>query len=433
MEGIGLNTILNRNTIEENIRQSLVHFDNHKSIMTEKRGIYIYGEPGIGKTTFVKNLLESMDYDILHYNAGDMRNKTVIESIAKHNMAEKNVLSMFSAKKKNIAIFMDEIDGMNNGDKGGINTMIKMLRPKKTKKQKQEDYSMNPVICVGNHCVDKKMKELMKVCHVFHLEKPQNSQIRTILSMLMPEYNNENVISYIQCDLKKLDTLYYLYTQNKNMISDGIFVQKSYNDNIRNTTKYLMNKNVAIHEHSSIINETDRTIIALLWHENIIDLLAKQDFKKGVKLYTKLLYYICFGDFLDRVTFQKQIWQFNEMTSLIKTIQCNHIYHKEITKKVKFNPSDIRFTKILTKYSTEYNNSNFILYLCQQLNMDKNDMLSFFYYLHSQDLTESQYENLFENYEVNKLDIQRIMRYIYKFNSDSLDDFNESFLYKEES
>jgi hypothetical protein len=60
-------------------------------------------------------------------------------------------------------------------------------------------------------------------------------------------------------------------------------------------------------------------------------------------------------------------------------------------------------------------------------------MLSFFYYLHSQDLTESQYENLFENYEVNKLDIQRIMRYIYKFNSDSLDDFNESFLYKEES
>ena len=65
---------------------------------------------------------------------------------------------------------MDKIDGMNNGDKGGINTMIKMLRPKKTKKQKQEDYSMNPVICVGNHCVDKKMKELMKVCHVFEMK-----------------------------------------------------------------------------------------------------------------------------------------------------------------------------------------------------------------------------------------------------------------------
>ena len=37
--------------------------------------------------------------------------------------------------KKNV-ILMDEIDGMNNGDKGGINTLIKIIRPKKTKKQK---------------------------------------------------------------------------------------------------------------------------------------------------------------------------------------------------------------------------------------------------------------------------------------------------------
>ena len=31
---------------------------------------------------------------------------------------------------------MDDIDGMNNGDKGGINSLIKIIRPKKTKKQK---------------------------------------------------------------------------------------------------------------------------------------------------------------------------------------------------------------------------------------------------------------------------------------------------------
>ena len=34
---------------------------------------------------------------------------------------------------------MDEIDGMNNGDKGGINSLIKLIRPKKTKKQKLEE------------------------------------------------------------------------------------------------------------------------------------------------------------------------------------------------------------------------------------------------------------------------------------------------------
>ena len=31
---------------------------------------------------------------------------------------------------------MDEIDGMNSGDKGGINTLIKLISPKNKKKKK---------------------------------------------------------------------------------------------------------------------------------------------------------------------------------------------------------------------------------------------------------------------------------------------------------
>ena len=45
-------------------------------------------------------------------------------------MADKNVMSMFYKKVQRIAIIMDEIDGMNNGDKGGINSLIKIIRPK---------------------------------------------------------------------------------------------------------------------------------------------------------------------------------------------------------------------------------------------------------------------------------------------------------------
>ena len=32
---------------------------------------------------------------------------------------------------------MDEIDGMNSGDKGGINSLIKLNSPKENKKQKR--------------------------------------------------------------------------------------------------------------------------------------------------------------------------------------------------------------------------------------------------------------------------------------------------------
>ena len=89
-----------------------------------------------------------------------IRNKGVIENITKDNMTDINVMSSFYAKKQNIAIIMDEIDGMNNGDKGGLTTLIKLIRPKKTRKQKKEDIAKSPIICISNYHSDKKIKEL---------------------------------------------------------------------------------------------------------------------------------------------------------------------------------------------------------------------------------------------------------------------------------
>ena len=83
-------------------------------------------------------------------------------------------------------------------------------------------------------------------------------------------------------------------------------------------------------------------------------------------------------------------------------------------KKQKFNPSEVRFTKVLTKYSTEYNNSNFIQNLCQELSMDKNDMFAFFLDLRSKH-TDNEILLLFENYNISKLDISRIYRYLEKY------------------
>ena len=46
-------------------------------------------------TTFIINILKELDYDIIKYDAGDIRNKTIIDTITKHNMADRNVLSMY--------------------------------------------------------------------------------------------------------------------------------------------------------------------------------------------------------------------------------------------------------------------------------------------------------------------------------------------------
>jgi hypothetical protein len=166
------------------------------------------------------------------------------------------------------------------------------------------------------------------------------------------------------------------------------------------------------------MNETDRTSVGLLWHENIIDVIDKYDKKTSIPFYINQLDNICFADYIDRTTFQKQIWQFNEMSSLIKTFKNNKLYHENFQKKQNYNPTEVRFTKVLTKYSTEYNNSLFIQKLCQKLNMDKKDIFGYFIDLKNK-YDDNEIFARFENYEITKLDINRIYRYLEKYTKEN--------------
>jgi len=425
MEGLNINKILNRDDKASYIKDVLHDFEVNKNNILFKKGIYVYGDPGTGKTTFVTNILKELDYDIIRYDAGDIRNTSVIEDITKHNMSDKNIMSLFNKKTRKIAIIMDEIDGMNNGDKGGINTLIKLIRPKKTKKQKLEEVTINPIICIGNYRVDKKIKELMKVCNTVELKTPNVIQTRNIVDLLLPSIEQNiktKITEFVQGDLRKLNSILTLRKNKpdifKNEIVENILQIKSYSDDTKKITNKLINNYYTISEHNNVMNETDRTSVGLLWHENIIDVIDKTDKKISIPFYINQLENICFADYIDRITFQKQIWQFNEMSSLIKTFKNNKLYHETFIKKQKYNPAEVRFTKVLTKYSTEYNNSLFIQKLCQKLGMDKKDLFGFFIDLKNNS-DDNEISNLLENYEIGKLDINRIYRYIEKYTKEN--------------
>jgi replication factor C subunit 1 len=168
-----MNEILERQSIVKEITHILTNYESNCKNINFKKGIYIYGSPGCGKTHFIKELLTQLNYDVIKYDAGDVRNKSLIETITSNNISCQNVLQMMKQKTTKIAILMDEIDGMNNGDKGGITALIKLIRQKKTKKQRLEHTSMNPIICIGNYNVDKKIKELMKNKFKFIIFSPR--------------------------------------------------------------------------------------------------------------------------------------------------------------------------------------------------------------------------------------------------------------------
>jgi DNA polymerase III delta prime subunit len=435
-ENIQINDVLERTNIESQIVDLLQNFSQKCSDIQFKKGIYIYGAPGCGKTQFIVNLLNKMDYDIIRYDAGDVRNKTMIDSITSNNISSCNVLNLLKGKQQKLVIVMDEIDGMNSGDKGGITSLIKLIRQKKTKKQRLESSTQIPIICIGNYFVDKKIKELMKVCHIFELKSPTQTQVSKMVSAFLPNIRDPALLNalylYIQTDMRKLAFLRTIYNKNESLITinmmHNIFHTKSYNDDSKQIVQKLFDKPIPIEEHSVFMNETDRTTVALLWHENVVDRLEKIPKDIAFPFYLKILKNMCFADYIDRITFQNQIWIFNEMSSLIKTMHNNTLYHREINN-AKYashftitTPENIRFTKVLTKYSTEYNNLMFVYMLCQELDMDRNDMVAFFQELrtfYGKDIynkTEllNDAEKIFIDKNISKLDIKRIYRYLDK-------------------
>ena len=426
-----VNIHLERTHIANELKSLLSNFDNSLNDISYKRGFYIYGSPGSGKTKFVLEAISDLGYDVIKYDAGDVRNKNLIDTITSSNIASQNVLQMMEKKKKRIVILMDEIDGMNNGDKGGINALIKLIRQKKTKKQKLESCTKNPIICVGNYSIDKKLKELMKVCNLFELKLPTQSQIHNLLSHNIQNYHNideekqTTILNYIQGDLRKVEFVSKLINNPDSIDTNKlniIFKRKSVNEDAKKTTQQLINYQYKLEDHARIMNETDRTIISLLWHENIVDVLEEQPKEKSFPLYLRVLDNICYADYIDRITFQSQIWQFNEMSSLIKTFYNNKLYHEYFDNKPIFNPHEVRFTKVLTKYSTEYNNMVFLINLCQNLDLDKKDMLAMFQELrlfkgkefYEKNDVLNAVEKMFQDTNITKLDIKRVYRFLDK-------------------
>jgi len=427
-----INALFDRENIVKEITTILSKFDEKCQQTTFKKGIYIYGSSGTGKSHFVVELLKQLGYDSIVYDAGDVRNKSLFQTIDSNHLSNRNVLDLMNRRVKKIAIVMDEIDGMNNGDKGGIDALIKLIRQKKTKKQKAENTTLNPIICIGNHKNDKKIRELMKACHTFELKIPTQKQIESLLNICLPPFNHfdkktqENIYQYIQGDLRKILFLTEIWKSKPELLNmetiQNIFHVKMLNEDAKKITWRLLNKSIPLEDHISFMNETDRTTVALLWHENIANPLSKEPSEKAFPFYSKLLENMCFADYISRITFQSQIWQFNEMGSLIKTFYNNKLYHDAFPKhEDKFILNDVDFTKVLTKYSTEYNNQLFFFGLCQNMNMDKNDLVAFFQELRilygnnskNMDWIEKIKEYLGKE-DVDILDIKRMYRFLDK-------------------
>ncbi|KAK4228344.1 replication factor RFC1 C terminal domain-containing protein [Podospora fimiseda] len=168
----------------EKIQNWLKMWPKNKAVDFQKRGadgmggaraIIISGPPGIGKTTSAHLAANLEGYDVLEFNASDVRSKKLIDYSVSDVINNTSLLGHFAgdgkkadAGKKKIVLIMDEVDGMSAGDRGGVGAIAKLC--KKTEV---------PLILICNERRLPKMKPFDHVAFDIKFQRPTVDQIRS--------------------------------------------------------------------------------------------------------------------------------------------------------------------------------------------------------------------------------------------------------------
>lgn len=72
-----------------------------------------------------------------------------------------NSMLGFGRRDEKKVVLMDEVDGMSNGDRGGIQELIRVIKTTKT-----------PIICICNDRDSPKVRSLASNCYDLQFNKP---------------------------------------------------------------------------------------------------------------------------------------------------------------------------------------------------------------------------------------------------------------------
>ena len=139
-----------------------------KPIKGKKKGLWLVGPPGTGKTIAVTVIAEELGLELVEINASDVRNADSIEQVVGNAIKQQ---SLFSRGK---VILIDEVDGLaGREDRGGVGAIATII-----------ETSTFPVVLTSASADESKLSPLKKLCTLVPLDAHSAAQILAVLKKI---------------------------------------------------------------------------------------------------------------------------------------------------------------------------------------------------------------------------------------------------------
>lgn len=357
--------------IIDKIKIWISNFKNNKS--KANNCLFLYGPPGIGKTTIAHLILSEFNYNIIELNSSEYRNSKKIKEKLKDILEKKNVLNLFKQIVKETGIIMDEIDGLTIGERSSLTELIKIINPKK-KDIKNKDYKFrylkkNPFICISN-TLDKKLNELKTKSVFINVPAPNHFLLKKCCKKILDSENKiyndevlEKIIKKSQYDYRRLISILE-YCFNMSDIDfykiDKLlenFDKKNIDETSYNYTEKFLNNYLDI-EQSLLIYSTNKNTISMLFYENFLNyIIINKNDNNDKKLETILKIYdnYCISDNIDYNIYINQFWDLYYLNGIYKCIEPSYLI-KNLNNYPINKTNSLTFSTLLNKTSFEFLN-----------------------------------------------------------------------------
>lgn len=317
--------------------------------------ILLYGEPGVGKTTLAHRCLRKKSLKIIEFNASHTRSGTSFRKLILPLLKEGGIVNMLeTGKRGGIGIILDEIDGLSQGEKGGLKELLDFLRSWKPSQDS------TPLILISNTLDSRNLIQISKLCITIPIREANTSQVKEWLGKDIQDDLLKNVQGDLRLLQRQVAGLELPFETSE--VPEGILPIAWWT--LYNEWDPFVDLDIESHEAN---------LAGLVMIENMNDRIqmTKGDTEEGWKTYRQVFDAYCKSDRADFWAFFHQCWNLLPLSQDLK-LKIPSMWLAYETKmppnQKPPKPDTLRYTPVLTKQSAIFNSWKF---MCEIADRDK--------------------------------------------------------------